>query len=148
MRTVHIIVGSVMGGAFELARHIADSLRQRQISVRLNRQFQTGDLLQDADEITLICTSNTGMGDLPANISPLLHHLTNDSPPLAGKPYALINLGDSSYPNFAQAGHKLDEALQDLGAIPLIDMLVIDAIYHYNPIDAVEPWLTEFQAKL
>ena len=111
MAAIHIIVGSVMGTALEVAQAVAQSLRSAGHETRLNPAFSKGQLEQNPAEIILIVTSNTGMGDLPMNIAPLYAHLKNDYPRIAGRRYGVINLGDSSYPNFAQAGKTLDEDL-------------------------------------
>lgn len=148
MSNVQIIVGSVMGTALAVAQFAAQELQQQGHPSRINPQFRPGDL-DDADqELTLLCTSNTGMGDLPANIAPLWTHLGTDYPRLANCRYAIINLGDSSYPNFAQAGHNLDFAMRDLGAIPVCDMLIIDAIYDDDPLAAAQNWLNDLGALL
>lgn len=129
MAAIHVIVGSVMGTALEVAQTIAQSLRAAGHEVRLNAAFQKAHLGQNPAEVMLIVTSNTGMGDLPLNIVPFYQHLKNDYPPIAGRRYGIVNLGDSSYPNFAQAGISLDEALADLGAQRIGEPLVLDAIY-------------------
>lgn len=101
-----------------------------------------------ADDIVLVCTSNTGMGDLPANIAPLHVHITCDFPPIAGMRYGIINLGDSSYPNFAEAGKTLDEALADLGATRVGEPLVLDAIYVDDHDAEAAEWATQWQQQL
>ncbi len=137
-----------MGTAESVAHYMAQQLTQAGHHVRLNCAFKADDFSQNAEEVTLICTSNTGMGDLPANIAPLFHHLKCDYPPISNCRYAIVNLGDSSYPNFAQAGYTLNEAMQDLGAKPLCEMLVIDAIYDSDPLEPAADWLPKFREAL
>lgn len=127
MQKVHIVVGSVMGQAEAVAAAMAAELQQLGFKVRVNLAFNKGDWAQD--ELLLVCTSNTGMGNLPANIAPFYAHLVNDYPAIAGRRYGVVNLGDSSYPDFAQAGRTLDEALADLGAVRVGEPLVMDAVY-------------------
>ncbi len=127
MANVQIIIGSVMGQAEAVARAVAAQLSEDGHTATLNPFFEKGDL--DENSVILICTSNTGMGDLPNNILPLYAYLKHDCPNLVARLYGIINLGDSSYPNFAQAGQTLDEALADLGAKRVGDPLVMDAIY-------------------
>jgi len=129
MAEVQIIVGSVMGTALVVAQSLADILSTLGHKTRVNPQFQNGQLYTNPKEILLICTSNTGSGDLPMNIVPFYEHLKNDYPMIAGRRYGLVNLGDSSYPTFAQAGKTLDEAMADLGAQRIGDPLILDAIY-------------------
>lgn len=144
MSNVHIIVGSVMGNAARVAQHIAEQLSEYGHEVKVNTQV-TPDALNNGNEFLLICTSNTGMGDPPANIAPLLVHLQNDCPNIAGRRYAIVNLGDSSYPNFAQAGKTFDEAFTDLGAVRALEPLIIDAIYDDDPLEPTADWLPKLQ---
>lgn len=129
MATIQIIVGSVMGTALEVAQALQQTLTSCGHGVSLNANFKKGQLDTNPDNILLLCTSNTGMGNLPMNIVPFYEHLTNDFPRIAGRRYGLVNLGDSSYPNFAQAGKTLDETMTDLGALRIGDPLILDAIY-------------------
>lgn len=147
MVAVQIIVGSVMGTALEVAEAVADTLTAQGHQVRVNARFQKGDL-QDSQEVLLVCTSNTGMGDLPMNIVPFYEHLKNDYPVLAGRRYGVINLGDSSYPNFAQAGRTLDEALADLGAVRIGEPLIIDSIFTDDPASDAYEWANDWSTQL
>lgn len=132
MANIQFIVGTVMGTAMEVADTIRDTLTSEGHSVAVDSDF-TPPLVPHGtsigpDHVFLLCTSNTGMGDLPANIAPLYQHLKNDPPVMVDCRYGIVNLGDSSYPNFAQAGQTLDEAMADLGAKRLGDPLVLDAM--------------------
>jgi MioC protein len=147
MASVHIIVGSVMGTAEEVAYVIQETLILAGHQVQIHHAFRSGDLPTDPSDILLACTSNTGMGDLPMNIVPFYEHLKNDYPPIAGRRYGIVNLGDSSYPNFAQAGQTLDEALADLGAVRLGDPLVMDAIYVDDHADEARQWAVLWSAE-
>lgn len=143
---IQIVIGSVTGTAEGIANVAGKHLEARGFHVSLNRQFSSGDL--DGSDALLICTSNTGMGDLPASIAPLLVHLQNDFPRIAGRPYGVINLGDSSYPNFAEAGEKLSLALEDIGAIALTPSLVLDAQSDVDYEAEVIGWLNNWVEKL
>lgn len=148
MAQIHIIVGSVMGTALEVAEAVAATLEGCGHSPRINTAFQPGQLTGALDDVILICTSNTGMGDLPSNIAPLYAHLRNEAPAIAGRRYGVINLGDSSYPNFAQAGVTLDEAMADLGAVRVGEPLVMDAILTSDHTDEACTWATAWEQQL
>ncbi|MDO6425077.1 hypothetical protein Q4521_21530, partial [Saccharophagus degradans] len=51
-----------------------------------------------------------------------------------------INLGDSSYPNFAQAGTTIDEVMADIGASRVGTPCVLDAIYVDDPEEEACDW--------
>lgn len=148
MSKVQIFVGSVMGTALQVAEYVAAQLMQAGHSVRIIPEIKGTELSCQSDQFTLVCTSNTGMGDPPANIQPLLTHLLVDYPPINGCRYGIINLGDSSYPNFAQAGQTFDDALADLGAVRALEPLVIDAIFDDDPLQPVAEWLPKLQEVL
>ena len=97
--------------------------------------------MRDADEILLLCHSNTGAGELPDNIEPIYLHLTRDYPRIAGKRYGVINLADSSYNTFNEAGRMLDAAFADLGAVRIGEPLVLDACSGDNPEAHTRDWI-------
>lgn len=148
MSTIHIIVGSVMGTATHMAQTIQSELQHHGLSTRLDLAFTPQESALAQDEVLIVCTSNTGMGDLPENIRPFHTYLSNSYPAIAGKPFAIINLGDSSYPNFAQAGQTIYDALCDLGATPFGDTLVMDALSDENYDDAAKSWVQNHLTKL
>ena len=148
MAAIHIIVGSVMGTALEVAQALKQTLDAAGHHVRVNPSFHKAQLEENPDEVILICTSNTGMGDVPMNLVPFLEHLKNDYPAIAGRRYGVVNLGDSSYPNFAQAGKTLDEAMADLGASRIGEPLIIDAIYVDDPAAEAVTWAQSWSANL
>lgn len=127
MASIQILVGSVMGTAETVAEAVAAELRQLHHEVKVNFQADIADVLQDEQEILLLCTSNTGSGDLPDNIQSLYLQLTRDYPRIAGRRYGVINLGDSSYATFNEGGRALDAAFEDLGAQRIGEPLVVDA---------------------
>ncbi len=148
MANMQIIVGSVMGTALDVAKTIEAVLEGCGHIISLNTSFQPADLNENNNEMLIVCTSNTGMGDPPENIAPLLAHLKNNCPDIYGRPYAIINLGDSSYPNFAQAGQSIEEALLDLGAKQVINSLVIDAMEEEDNEEVAAAWATKLNSAL
>ncbi|UUA74122.1 flavodoxin domain-containing protein [Cellvibrio sp. QJXJ] len=127
MSKIQIFIGSVYGGAEEVAELVAEELRSLGHEVTLNTYARAEDLARDANEIILLCHSNTGSGELPDNIQPLYLHLTRDYPRISGRRFGVINLGDSSYTTFNEAGVMLAAAFEDLGAQPIGEPLVLDA---------------------
>ena len=148
MAAIQILVGTVMGTALEVAQALSTELKSLGFKCGINTQFEAGQLGEQGDEVLLICTSNTGMGDLPANIAPLYQHLITDFPNIVGRRYGIINLGDSSYPNFAQAGQTLDHALADIGAVRVGEPCVLDAIYVDDHVREATDWLQQWVRQL
>ena len=137
---IQIIVGSVTGNADELADKVRILLQDYGHDIRINRTFTPTDLA--GDDFLILCHSNTGAGDLPDNILPLYLHLTRDYPRIAGRRYAVINLGDSSYATFNEAGRMLDAAFEDLGAVKCGESLVFDASEDEKITQRLTDWIT------
>ncbi len=148
MKTIQIILGSVFGGAEQVAEIAAEKLREWGHEVTINSYAAPEDLVRNSEEILLLCHSNTGAGDLPDNILPVYLHLTRDYPRLAGKRYGVINLADSSYSTFNDAGRMLDAAFADLGAVRIGEPLVLDACSGDDARALTVAWITEWAGKL
>ncbi len=144
MANFYIIVGTVMGTAFDVAKTIEKELQQRNHQVTLDQNYRTGGLNAHPQAVVIICTSNTGMGDLPENIAPLLEEFQNMPPKIVGRRYAIVNLGDSSYSTFGQAGRTIDEAFADLGAERIGDPLIIDAMEIIDAEAFAHKWLLDW----
>lgn len=141
MASIQILVGSVMGTAEGVAAAVSEELRALNCQVAINFTATVADILAAPNDVLLLCTSNTGSGDLPDNIQPLYLELTRDYPRIAGRRYGVINLGDSSYTTFNEGGHALDAAFEDLGATRVGEPLVLDASEGEDPEALARAWV-------
>lgn len=148
MASIQILVGSVYGGAEQIAEIAAARLRELGHEVSLNTYPRPEDLVTNPEEVLLLCHSNTGAGELPDNIQPIFLHLTRDYPRIAGKRYGVINLGDSSYSTFNEAGRMLDAAFTDLGAVRIGEPLVLDACSGDSPEALTLDWINSWVRQL
>lgn len=144
MASIQILVGSVTGTAETVAETVAAKLQQLDHQVKVNFQADAADILDNPQDILLVCTSNTGSGDLPDNILPLYLQLTRDYPAISGRRYGVINLGDSSYTTFNEGGQALDAAFADLGAQRVGDPLVLDAREGLDTDEEAINWISEW----
>ncbi len=147
MSKIQIFIGSVYGGAEQVGEILSEQLTALGHDVTLNTYARAEDLARDPDEIILLCHSNTGSGELPDNIQPLYLHLTRDYPRIAGRRYGVVNLADSSYHTFNDAGRMLDAAFEDLGAVRIGEPLVLDASNGDDPATLARDWVQDW-AKL
>ncbi|WP_197512907.1 flavodoxin domain-containing protein [Acidihalobacter aeolianus] len=92
---IQILVGSVNGMALQSAMAVAHVLNRQGHEVRVNEEPRYADLLQDGEEVLLVCCSTTGDGELPRNIYPLFLALDDGAIELHGRYYGVIALGDS-----------------------------------------------------
>lgn len=148
MANIQILVGSVYGAAEQVAEIAATQLRNIGHQVTINTYARAQDLLRDPTEILLLCHSNTGSGDLPDNIQDIYLHLTRDYPKLAGKKYGVINLADSCYTTFNEAGVRLNQAFADLGAVLIGEPLVLDASSGDNTDSLTTQWIQNWATQL
>jgi len=144
MSKVQILVGSVYGGAEQVAELAAEGLRTQGHEVEINTYARPQDLARDPSEVLLLCHSNTGSGELPDNLQPIYLHLTRDLPRIAGRRYGVINLADSSYTTFNEAGVALDAAFADLGAQRLGEPLILDAMEGEDPAELTRTWIAHW----
>lgn len=147
MADVVILVGSMYGNSSEAARACAEVLRKKGHTVRISESPTLSDITGDSRVVPLICTSTTGIGDLPDSIMPLYCQLLDDSPNLYGRPYGLIGLGDSSYDVFNGGSKRLKAVLDSLGMQCLGDPLFIDGRVDYEPEKPAAKWVAKW-AKL
>ena len=134
MPKLTILVGTMYGGALDVAEQVKPLFEQAGYDVDISEQPSVDDVSQ-ASDLTLFCVSTTGSGDFPGNFVPFVRSLR----------YGLIALGDSSYGDtFCGAGRALDELLQDQGAHRLGERLEIDAMETFMADDAAVPWVEEW----
>lgn len=145
MPMLKIFVGTVYGGALDVAEQVAPLFEQAGYDVSIFDQPTLDDLVGSPTDLALFCTSTTGSGDYPGSLVAFVRELEAKSPGLVGLRYGLIAMGDSSYvDSFCGAGRCLDEVLQGQGAERLGERLEVDAMETFMADDAALPWAEEW----
>lgn len=129
-RRITILSASQTGHAKQVATDLAQQLTDAGIMVK---QFSAVDYkakqLIDED-IVLLVTSTQGEGEPPEEAVPLYKFLSSKkAPDLSKLCFAVLGLGDSSYPKFCQAGKDFDERLSALGAKRLLELGLCDVSF-------------------
>lgn len=142
MPKLKIFVGTVYGGALDVAEQVAPLFQKAGYEVVIVEQPSLSDLTDELSALALFCISTTGSGDFPGDIVPFVREIKTQSPSLAALRYGLIALGDSSYGDtFCGSGRAMDEILADLGGQRLGERLEIDAMETFMADDAAVPWV-------
>ena len=142
MPTIKIFVGTMYGGALDVAEQVKPLFEDAGYDVAIFEQPTLDDLLESPAELVLFCVSTTGSGDFPGNFVPIARAIAECHPPLTELRYGLIALGDSSYGDtFCGAGRSLDALLEEHGAQRLGERLEVDAMETFMADDAALPWV-------
>lgn len=135
-----IIYGSQTGNAKREAEHLARDAEAAGHSVRLLRADAYPLRELAAERLLYVVISTQGEGDPPDDARALVEFLQGKrAPKLPGLKFAVLGLGDSSYPQFNAIGRLIDTRLTELGAARLFAAGEADV-----DIDSVaSPWRTQ-----
>lgn len=132
-----IVFGSQTGNAARVAEALHLACDHAGLPVRRWRAdaYPLRELAQE--RYLLVVISTHGDGDPPDDARALLDYLcSRRAPSLARLHYAVLALGDSSYPKFCAVGQRIDARLAELGATRLLPLAEADV-----DVDTVaEPW--------
>lgn len=141
--SITVLSGSQTGNAKSVADKVAAELTEAGIAVkRVALKDYKAKTIAD-EKYLLLVTSTQGEGDPPEE-GMVLHKLLNGkkAPKLIDLQFAVLGLGDSSYPNFCQAGKDFDQRFAELGATRLFERVDADLDY----IATAEQWIRDIVA--
>ena len=136
-RKVTILYGTETGNAAEVARGLEAAVKAKGLACSLAdmADYKVRQLSQEED--VLIVVSTYGEGDPPQPATGFFEFMEGrKAPKLEGVRFAVLALGDSTYEYYCQAGKKLDQRFEELGAQRLTDRVDCDVDYD----DAAEAW--------
>ena len=139
-RKITVLSASQTGNARRVAEQLLVQLQEASLDAQL---VAAGDYKAKniaSEDILLIVASTQGEGE-PAEEAVSLHKFLHGkkAPQLAQLSYAVLGLGDTSYPNYCQAGKDFDAALEKLGATRLAARVDCDLDFQA----ASEAWRTQ-----
>ena len=141
--SITVLSGSQTGNAKSVADKVAAELTEAGIAVkRVALKDYKAKTIAD-EKYLLLVTSTQGEGEPPEE-GVVLHKLLNGkkTPKLTELQFAVLGLGDSSYPNFCQAGKDFDQRFAELGATRLFERVDADLDY----IATAEQWIRDIVA--
>ena len=137
---VAVLSASQTGNAKSVADKLAERLTAEGVNVtRASLKDYKAKNIAD-EKLVLLVTSTQGEGEAPEEGVLLLKLLNGKkAPKLDRLQFAVLGLGDSSYPNFCQAGKDFDQRFYDLGATRLFDRVDADLDFQAT----AEQWINE-----
>ncbi|KMV29495.1 flavodoxin [Photobacterium swingsii] len=143
MAKIGVFVGSVFGGAEDVAEEVAAKLNESGHLTQVYLDPELSDFVAYQQDMVLVISSTTGQGEIPDNLLPLFMALSDQFPLMPAMHYGVVALGDSSYgeDRYCGGGRQFDELLQQLQAKPLAPRLDVDACVNFDALEVVIPWL-------
>jgi sulfite reductase alpha subunit-like flavoprotein len=137
---VSVLYGSQTGNAKREAERLADALRGEGADVRLVRAdaYPTREL--GDERVLFVVISTQGEGEPPDDARGFVEFVSGRrAPKLEQLQFAVLGLGDSSYPQFNAMGRALDARFEALGAKRLFPRGDADV----DVATVAVPWLTQ-----
>lgn len=124
-----IVYGTETGNSKKLATDFATKAKKQQIQTKLLslEQYRLNDLAKEELFVTVISTQ--GEGEPPAAALKFYDHIHQNGFQLFNMQYAVLALGDTSYPLFCKAGEEVDQQLSRLGGKRIMPIRKCDVDY-------------------
>jgi len=138
-----IVYGSHTGNGRRISEALAERLLARGLRVRVLRAGASATRDLARERRLFVVMSTHGDGDPPDDARGLADFLFGRrAPQLPSLEFAVLALGDSSYPKYCEVGRRFDERLAELGAKRLFERVDCDVDYE----SAASGWQAEVGA--
>ena len=126
---ITITYGTETGNSKKLASEFAAKAKKSGINAKVVSldQYRLNDLSKEEYFLTIMSTH--GEGEPPAAAKKFYDHIHNNIVKLEKLKFAVLALGDTSYPLFCKAGEDVDHQLNRLGGKRIIDLKKCDTDY-------------------
>ncbi|MFN4314309.1 MAG: sulfite reductase flavoprotein subunit alpha [Chitinophagaceae bacterium] len=136
---ITLAYGTETGNAKSLATQLSAVARQNGVNAKLIGldQYRVSDL--DREQIFIVVISTQGEGEPPVNAKKFYDYLHATPLKLPQLRYAVLGLGDSSYPLFNKTAEDVDARLKEAGATSLLSLKKCDVDYEAD----AKAWFNE-----
>ncbi len=131
-----IVYGTETGNAKKIASQLLTNFKKNKIQAKSIDIFQFDVSKLEKETLVLFIVSTQGEGEFPQNAVGFYEKLKASETNLSQLNFAILGLGDTSYPLFCNAGVLLDEVLEEKGAKRLLPLVKADVDYA----DTVSEW--------
>lgn len=136
-----IVYGTETGNAKKIASQLLANFKKSKIQARSTDIFQWDAEKLTKETLVLFVVSTQGEGEFPQNAVAFYEKLKTSDVNLSHLSFAVLGLGDSSYPLFCNAGILLDEVLEKKCAKRLLPLVKADVDY----VEIVTKWEQDLQ---
>ncbi|XP_037349979.1 NADPH-dependent diflavin oxidoreductase 1 [Talpa occidentalis] len=146
-----VLFGSQTGTAQDAAERLGRGARRRRLGCRVQAldAYPLANLVHEP--LVIFVCATTGQGDPPDNMQRFWRFIFRKSLPataLCQLDFAVLGLGDSSYPKFNFVAKKLHRRLLQLGGSALLPVGLADDQHELGPDAAIDPWLQDLWEKV
>ncbi|ABZ93661.1 Sulfite reductase (NADPH), beta subunit [Leptospira biflexa serovar Patoc strain 'Patoc 1 (Ames)'] len=139
-----VVYGTETGNSKKLATELVKKLKELGVQAKLKSTdtYKAKDLKEE--EYLFVIVSTHGDGEPPQAAKPFIQILSDAKDSLSKMKFAVLGLGDTSYPLFCQTGIDVDSMLEKLGAERIHDLGKCDVDFEL----VSKPWITDLISKL
>ncbi|CAM4335202.1 diflavin oxidoreductase [Flavobacterium terrigena] len=136
-----IVYGTETGNSKKVASNLLAAFKKNKIQAKAIDVFQYDVAKLEKESLVLFVMSTQGEGEFPQNAIPFYEKLKASNANFSKVSFAVLGLGDSSYPLFSNAGILLDEVLEEKGAKRLLPLVKADVDFA----ETVSIWESDLQ---
>lgn len=137
-----IIYGTETGNSKKIAVQLLSNFKKNKIQAKAIDVFQFDTTKLENETLILFIISTQGEGEFPQNAVAFYDYLKAANINLNNLSFAVLGLGDTSYPLFCNAGVLLDEVLVEKGAKRLLPLAKADLDFA----DTVTAWENDLKS--
>lgn len=149
-RKLLVLFGSQTGTAQDVAERTGREAKRRHFTCRVEALDSYNIATLIIEPLVVFVCATTGQGDPPDDMKNFWRFLFRRNLPansLCQMDYAVLGLGDSSYPKFNFVAKKLHKRLEQLGGSAIMSAGLGDEQHDLGADAVVDPWLREFWEK-